>query len=49
MISEEMSALVEILLRGVNVTNSEVQSHRWAGDIMRQLKERGYEIVPIKA
>jgi hypothetical protein len=39
-----MSALIEILLNGVNVTNSDMQAHRWAGEIITSLREQGYEI-----
>lgn len=49
MIEPEVAALTEILLNGVNVTNSESQAARWARDIIRQMREAGYMIESINA
>jgi predicted CoA-binding protein len=45
MIPPEMHALIQILLG--KVTNSDTQASKWAGEIMNQLREAGYEIAPV--
>ena len=45
MIPPEQAALFEILLDGVNVTNSERQAMRWAHEIIERLDSAGYAIV----
>jgi len=47
MLPVELSVLIEILLKGVNVTNSKTQASKWASEIMKQLEAAGYKIVPV--
>ncbi len=49
MLEPEIAAVREILLNGVNVTNSDVQATRWARQIIEQMYAAGYMIVSIDA
>jgi hypothetical protein len=49
MLEPEIAALRDILLNGVNVTNSEVQATRWAREIIEQMYQAGYSVEAIDA
>lgn len=46
MIPVEQAVLKEILLDGVNVTNSETQAMKWAQQIIALLRQNGLTIQP---
>lgn len=45
MLEPEIAALRDILLRGINCTNSESQATKWAREIIERLDEAGYFVV----
>lgn len=47
MLEPEVATLADILLKGVNVTNSETQAVRWAREIIDTLEKQRYKIVPL--
>jgi DNA-directed RNA polymerase specialized sigma54-like protein len=49
MIPPEVATLRDILLKGVNVTNSERQATGWAFEIIKKMQEAGYMIERIDA
>ncbi len=49
MIPPEVATLRDILLKAVNVTNSETQATRWAREIIEHMYQAGYMIEAIDA
>lgn len=47
MLEPEIATLRDILLNGVNVTNSETQATRWAREIIEQMYQAGYFVEKI--
>ena len=49
MLEPEVATLRDILLKEVNVTNSEVQATKWAREIIEAMYQAGYFIESIDA
>jgi len=47
MLEPEIATLRDILLKTVNVTNSEAQATRWARDILAAMYQAGYFVEAI--